>query len=139
MQAVEYEGGDMTFLEQLKDGFNRFFGVMDEPVPLWKMLVVFAMQICVVIMWAWNEWKKLEPEDEPEDEPEYEPEEIEIPNPVAIKRQPAEIFETDCDLCGCGYRYTVEYVKEFTTICPNCGTRNPHGPDDTDIIKRKEG
>ena len=77
--------------------------------------------------------------DEPEDEPEYEPEEIEIPNPVAIKRQPAEIFETDCDLCGCGYRYTVEYVKEFTTICPNCGTRNPHGPDDTDIIKRKEG
>lgn len=120
----------MTFWEQLKDAFNRFFGVMDEPVPLWKMLVVFAMLICVVIMWVWQEQEKSEPEDEPE--------EIEIPNPVAIKRQPAEIFETDCDLCGCGYRYTVEYVKEFTTICPNCGTRNPHGPDDTDIISRRE-
>ncbi|MBP3667428.1 MAG: hypothetical protein J6K29_10330 [Clostridia bacterium] len=47
--------------------------------------------------------------------------------------------EKDKDLCGCGYRYTVDYVKEFTTICPNCGTRNPHGPADTDIIRRKEG
>jgi hypothetical protein len=128
---MEHEGGDMTFWDQLKDAFNRFLGVMDEPVPLWKMLVIFAMLIFVVIMWAWNEWERLEPEDEPE--------EIEIPNPVEIKRQPAEIFETDCDLCGCGYRYTVDYVKEFTTICPNCGTRNPHGPADTDIIKRKEG
>ena len=128
---MEYEGGDMTFWEQLKDAFNRFFGVMDEPMPFWKMLAIFAMLICVVIMWAWSEWEKPEPKDEPE--------EIEIPNPVAIKRQPAEIFETDCDLCGCGYRYTVNYVKDFMPVCPHCGTRNPHGPADTDIIKRKEG
>jgi hypothetical protein len=121
----------MTFWERLKDAFNRFFGVMDEPMPLWTTLAIFAVLIGVVIMWVWYEWEKSEPEDEPE--------EIEIPNPVAIKRQPAEIFETDCDLCGCGYRYTVDYVKEFVTICPNCGTRNPHGPADTDIIKRKEG
>lgn len=120
----------MTFWEQLKDAFNRFFGYMEEPVPLWTALAVFAILIGVVITCVWCGREKSEPEDEPE--------EIEIPNPVAIKRQPAEIFETDCDLCGCGYRYTVDYVKEFTTICPNCGTRNPHGPADTDIIRRKE-
>ena len=120
----------MTFLEQLKDAFNRVFGVMDEPVPLWTTLAIFAVLIGVVIMWVWYDRKKSEPEDEPE--------EIEIPNPVAIKRQPAEVFETDCDLCGCGYRYTVGYVKDFTTVCPHCGTRNPHGPSYTDIISRRE-
>ena len=121
----------MTFLEQLKDAFNRVFGVMDEPVPLWTTLAIFAVLIGVVIMWVWYDRKKSEPEDEPE--------EIEIPNPVAIKRQPAEIFETDCDLCGCGYRYTVDYVNGFTTVCPHCGSKNIHGPAYTDIIKRKEG
>lgn len=129
---MEYEGGDMTFWEQLKDALNRVFGVMDEPVPLWKTLAifaVFAMLIGIVIMSVWYDREKSEPEDEPE--------EIEIPNPVAIKRQPAEIFETDCDLCGCGYRYTVDYVKDFTTVCPHCGTKNSHGPDYTDIIRRR--
>ena len=120
----------MTFLEQLKDAFNRVFGVMDEPVPLWTTLAIFAVLIGVVIMLVWYDREKSEPEDEPE--------EIEIPNPVAIRRQPAEIFETDCDLCGCGYRYTVDYVKDFTTVCPHCGTKNPHGPADTDIISRRE-
>jgi hypothetical protein len=127
---MEYEGGDMTFWEQLKDAFNRFFGRMDEPVPLWTTLAIFAVLIGVVIMWVWYDREKSEPEDEPE--------EIEIPNPVAIKRQPAEVFETDCDLCGCGYRYTVGYVKDFTTVCPYCGTKKPHGPADTDIISRRE-
>ena len=133
MQGLEYEGGDMTFWEQLKDAFNRVFGVMDEPVPLWTTLAIFAIfavLIGVVIMLVWYDREKSEPEDEPE--------EIEIPNPVAIRRQPAEIFETDCDLCGCGYRYTVDYVKDFTTVCPHCGTKNPHGPADTDIISRRE-
>ena len=80
----------MTFGEQLKDAFNRFFGVMDEPMPIWKTLAIFALLIGVVIMCVWCGREKSEPEDEPE--------EIEIQNPVAIKRQPAEIFETDCDL-----------------------------------------
>jgi hypothetical protein len=79
----------------------------------------------------------IEKEDQKDDQ-EEELEEDDIPNPVAIRRQPAEIFETDCDLCGCGYRYTVDYVKGFETICPNCGTRNPHGPQYTDIISRRE-
>ena len=121
----------MTFWEQLKDALNRFFGRMDEPVSFWTELAILAMLIGIMIMLAWQDREKSEPEDEPE--------EIEIPNPVAIKRQPAEIFETDCDLCGCGYRYTVNYVKDFTTVCPHCGTKNHHGPADTDIIKRKEG
>ena len=121
----------MTFWEQLKDAFNRFFGVTDEPAPSWTELAILAMLICIMIMLVWYNREKPEPEDEPE--------EIEIPNHVAIKRQPAEIFETDCDLCGCGYRYTVAYVKDFMTVCPHCGTKNPHGPADTDIIKRKEG
>lgn len=120
----------MTFWEQLKDAFNRVFGAMDEPVPLWASLAILAMLTCITIMLVWYDREKSEPEDEPE--------EIETPNPVAIKRQPAEIFETDCDLCGCGYRYTVDYVKDFTTICPHCGTKNPHGPADVDIISRKE-
>ncbi len=120
----------MTFWEQLKDAFNRFFGRMDEPVSFWTELAILAMLIGIMIMLAWQDREKSEPEDEPE--------EIEIPNPVAIKRQPAEIFETDCDLCGCGYRYTVDYVKDFTTVCPHCGTKNPHGPADTDIISRRE-
>jgi hypothetical protein len=128
---MEYEGGYMTFWEQLKDAFNRFFGRMDEPVSFWTELAILAMLIGIMIMLVWKDREKSEPEDEPE--------EIEIPNPVEIKRQPAEIFETDCDLCGCGYRYTVEYVKEFTTICPHCGTKNHHSPADTDIIRRKEG
>lgn len=130
---MEYEGGDMTFWDQLKDAFNRIFGVMDEPVPLWKTIAIFAIfaaLIGVVIMWVWCDREESEPEDEPE--------EIETPNPVAIRRQPAEIFETDCDLCGCGYRYTVEYVKNFTTVCPHCGTKNHHSPAETDIISRKE-
>lgn len=120
----------MTFLEQLKDAFNRFSGYMEEPVPLWTALAVFGVLIGVVIMWVCYDREQEKTEDDPE--------EIVLPNPVSIKRQPAEIFETDCDLCRCGYRYTVDYVKEFTTICPNCGTRNPHGPQDTDIIRRKE-
>ena len=131
MQGLEYEGGDMTFWEQLKDAVNRVFVVTDEPAPSWTELAILAMLACIMIMLVWYNREKPEPEDEPE--------EIEIPNPVAIKRQPAEIFETDCDLCGCGYRYTVDYVKDFTTICPHCGTRTPHGPADTDIIRRKEG
>jgi hypothetical protein len=101
------------------------------PVPAWIAIALFLVLIGATIIWARYDSRRDEPEDEPE--------EIETPNPVAINRQPVEIFETDCDLCGCGYRYTVDYVKEFTTICPNCGTRNPHGPADTDIIKRKEG
>lgn len=120
----------MTFWEQLKDAFNRFFGVMDEPVPIWTGLAILTPLICIMIMLIWQDREKSELEDEPE--------EIEIPNPVAIERQPAEIFETDCDLCGCRYRYTVDYVKDFTTVCPHCGTKNPHGPADTDIISRKE-
>lgn len=120
----------MTFWEQLKDAFNRFFGKMDEPVPAWTAIGLFLVIISITIMWAWYDNRREESEDKPE--------EIEIPNPVAIKRQPAEIFETDCDLCGCGYRYTVDYVKDFTTVCPHCGTKNPHGPADTDIISRKE-
>lgn len=124
----------MTFLEQLKDAFNRFFGYMEELVPLWTaMAAMGAFMASLFVILA-----LIEKEDQKDDQ-EEELEEDDIPNPVAIKRQPAEIFETDCDLCGCGYRYTVDYVKEFTTICPNCGTRNPHGPDDTDIIRRKEG
>lgn len=119
----------MTFWEQLKDAFNRFFGAMDEPVPLWTTLAILTPLICFMIMLVWYNQEKSEPEDEPE--------EIELPNPVEIKRQPAEIFETDCDLCGCGYRYTVDYVKDFTTVCPHCGTKNPHGPADTDIISRR--
>ena len=124
----------MTFWEQLKDAFNRFFGYMEEPVPLWTAMAAigaFMASLFVILV-------LIEKEDQKDDQ-EEELEEADIPNPVAIKRQPAEIFETDCDLCGCGYRYTVDYVKEFTTICPNCGTRNPHGPADTDIIRRKEG
>ena len=120
--------------EKLIDAFNRFFGYMEEPVPLWTAMAAigaFMASLFVILV-------LIEKKDQKDDQ-EEELEEADIPNPVAIKRQPAEIFETDCDLCGCGYRYTVEYVKEFTTICPNCGTRNPHGPDDTDIIKRKEG
>lgn len=116
--------------EKLIDAFNRFLGYMEEPVPLWTALAVFGVLIGVVIMWVCYEREQDKTEDDPE--------EIVLPNPVSIKRQPAEIFETDCDLCGCGYRYTVDYVKEFTTICPNCGTRNPHGPEDTDIISRRE-
>ena len=124
----------MTFWEQLKDAFNRVFGVMDEPVPRWTTLAIFAIfavLIGAVIMMVWCDREKTEPEDEPE--------EIEIPNPVAINRQPAEVFETDCDLCGCGYRYKVDYVKDFTTVCPHCGTKNPHGPAETDIIRRMKG
>lgn len=120
--------------EKLIDAFNRFFGYMEEHVPLWTAMAaigVFMASLFVILV-------LIEKEDQKDDQ-EEELEEADIPNPVAIKRQPAEIFETDCDLCGCGYRYTVDYVKEFTTICPNCGTRNPHGPADTDIIKRKEG
>lgn len=120
--------------EKLIDAFNRFFGYMEEPVPLWTAMAAigaFMASLFVILV-------LIEKEDQKDDQ-EEELEESDIPNPVAIKRQPAEIFETDCDLCGCGYRYTVDYVKEFTTICPNCGTRNPHGPADTDIIKRKEG
>lgn len=120
--------------EKLIDAFNRFFGYMEEPVPLWTAMAAigaFMASLFVILV-------LIEKEDQKDDQ-EEELEEADIPNPVAIKRQPAEIFETDCDLCGCGYRYTVDYVKEFTTICPNCGTRNPHGPADTDIIKRKEG
>jgi hypothetical protein len=116
--------------EKLIDAFNRLLGYADEPVPMWTALAMFLVLISVVIMWVWYDNKLEEPEDEPE--------EIEIPNPVAIKRQPAEIFETDCDLCGCGYRYTVDYVKGFLTICPICGTKNRHGPADTDIISRRE-
>lgn len=114
--------------EKLIDAFNRLFGYADEPVPMWTALAMFLVLIGVVIMWVYHEAEKAEPEGEPE--------EVEIPNPVVIKRQPAEIFETDCDLCGCGYRYTVGYVKDFTTVCPHCGTKNPHGPADTDIISR---
>ena len=120
--------------EKLIDAFNRFFGYMEEPVPLWTAMAAigaFMASLFVILV-------LIEKEDQKDDQ-EEELEEADIPNPVAIKRQPAEIFETDCDLCGCGYRYTVEYVKEFTTICPHCGTRNPHGPADTDIIRRKEG
>ena len=121
----------MTFWEQLKDAFNRFFGGgTDIPVPAWIAIALFLVLIGATIIWARYDSRRDEPEDEPE--------EIEIPNPVEIKRQPAEIFETDCDLCGCGYRYTVNYVKDFTTVCPHCGTRNPHGPADTEIIRRKE-
>lgn len=123
----------MTFLEQLKDAFNRFFGYMEEPVPLWTAIAAmgaFIASLFVILALIEKENQK--------DDQEEELEEDDIPNPVVIRRQPAEIFETDCDLCGCGYRYTVEYVKEFTTICPNCGTRNPHGPQDTDIISRRE-
>lgn len=124
----------MTFLEQLKDAFNRFFGRMDEPVPFWTaMAAMGAFMASLFVILA-----LIEKEDQKDDQ-EEELEEAEIPNPVAIKRQPAEIFETDCDLCGCGYRYTVNYVKDFMTVCPHCGTRNHHGPADTDIIKRKEG
>ena len=124
----------MTFWEQLKDAFNRFFGYMEEPVPLWtEMAAMGAFMASLFVILA-----LIEKEDQKDDQ-EEELEEADIPNPVAIKRQPAEIFETDCDLCGCGFRYTVDYVKEFTTICPHCGTRNPHGPADTDIIRRKEG
>lgn len=122
----------MTFWEQVKDAFNRFFGKMDEPVPIWTGLAILTPLICAMIMLVWYYIEKEKPEDEPEEI------EIEIPNPVSIRRQPAEIFETDCDLCGCGYRYTVDYVKDFTTVCPHCGTKNPHGPADTDIISRRE-
>ena len=128
---MEHEGGDMTFWEQVKDAFNRFFGKMDEPVPLWTALGFFAILIGVVVMWVWYEHEKADQEDEPE--------EVDVPSPVAIRRQPAEVFETDCDLCGCGYRYTVDYVKNFTTVCPHCGTKNPHGPADTDIVSRRDG
>ncbi len=116
--------------EKLIDAFNRIFGFMDEPVPMWVALAIYTVLIGVGIMLLWSETKREELEDEPE--------EVDPPNPVAIRRQPAEIFETDCDLCGCGYRYTVDYVKDFTTVCPHCGTKNPHGPADTDIISRKE-
>lgn len=120
----------MTFWEQLKDAFNRFFGVMDKPMPLWTTLAIFAVLIGVVIMWVRHDREKSEPEDEPE--------EIEKPNPVSIKWQPVEIFETECCLCRCGYRYTVDYVKDFTTVCPHCGTKNHHGLAGTDIISRRE-
>lgn len=119
--------------EKLIDAFNRFFGYMEEPVPLWTALAAMGAFIASLLVIL----ALIEKKDQ-KDEQEEELEEDNIPNPVAIKRQPAEIFETDCDLCGCGYRYTVDYVKDFMTVCPHCGTRNPHGPADTDIIRRKE-
>ena len=72
---MEHEGGDMTFWDQLKDAFNRFFGVMDEPMPIWKTLALFALLIGVVITCVWCGREKSEPEDEPESlvPPELEP------------------------------------------------------------------
>ena len=119
--------------EKLIDAFNRFFGYIEEPVPLWTVMAAmgaFLASLFVILALIENKDQK--------DDQEEELEEADIPNPVAIRLQPAEIFETSCDLCGCNYRYTVDYVKEFVTICPNCGTRNPHGPQDTDIISRRE-
>ena len=130
---MEYESGDMTFWEQLKDAFNRFFGKMDEPIPAWSVVAVLLLLVVLFVPIVVYDLRKGEREGE------NELEEIQMPDPVSIRRQPAEIFETDCDLCGCGYRYTVDYVKDFTTVCPHCGTKNPHGPADTDIIRRKEG
>ena len=118
-------------MDEFKDALGRVFGYMDEPVPLWTALAFFAILIGVVVMWVWYEYEKADQEDEPE--------EVDVPSPVSIRRQPAEVFETDCDLCGCGYRYTVDYVKDFTTVCPHCGTKNPHGPADTEIIRRMKG
>ena len=119
--------------EKFADSVRRMFGAADEPVPTWMaltilvLMAVIAITVCIVI-------DRRDRSEEQEDEQE----EADVPSPVAIRRQPAEVFETDCDLCGCGYRYTVDYVKDFTTICPHCGTKNPHGPADVDIISRTE-
>ena len=122
----------MTFWERFQDAVNSFFGHMDDSVHVWLMVAVWVLMVTLLFfVMIRQEQKDQEYETNPETG------KIEIPNPVAIKRQPAEIFETDCDLCGCGYRYTVDYVKDFTTVCPHCGTKNPHGPADTDIISRR--
>lgn len=120
--------------EKFRDAINRAFGRMDDSVHEWMTVAILALMAAIAV--ATCVWIDRRSERK---EQEADREEIEVPNPVAIKRQPAEIFETDCDLCGCGYRYTVDYVKDFTTDCPHCGTKNPHGPACTDVISRKDG
>ena len=129
---MEYEGGSMTFWERFQDAVNSFFGHMDEPAPAWSVVALILLLTALSVLIIMHGLKKEDREDE------NELEEIQTPDPVSIRRQPAEVFETDCDLCGCGYRYTVDYVKDFTTVCPHCGTKNPHGPADTDIISRRD-
>ena len=118
--------------ERFADAVRRAFGGANDPVPTWITVAILVLMAAIAV--ATGVWMDRRNERK---EQETDREEIEIPNPVAIKRQLAEIFETDCDLCGCGYRYTVDYVKDFTTICPHCGTKNPHGPADTAIISRR--
>lgn len=120
-------------MDEFRDAIGRFFGGMDEPVPDWAVLAVLVLLAGALVFFAVQQERKEQTD------PEDEPEEVDVPSPVAIRRQPAEVFETDCDLCGCGYRYTVDYVKDFTTVCPHCGTKNPHGPADTDIVSRRDG
>ena len=120
--------------EKFADAVRRVFGVTpDDPVPAWIAIAIMALMVAITLaICVWVDRR------DQRDEREDEPEEDDVPRPVAIRRQPAEVFETDCDLCGCGYRYTLDYVKDFTTICPHCGTKNPHGPADVDIISRIE-
>ena len=118
--------------ERFADAVRRAFGGANDPVPTWMAVAILALMAAIAVAaCVWMERRSERKEQEADRR------EIETTNPVAIKRQPAEIFETDCDLCGCGYRYKVDYVKDFTTVCPHCGTKNPHGPADTDIISRR--
>lgn len=58
----------MTFWEQLKDAFNRFFGATDEPVPLWEIVVIFLMMTYLMVMCVRYDRVKLELDDELKDE-----------------------------------------------------------------------
>lgn len=58
----------MTFWEQLKDAFNRFFGCDGEQVPVWEIVVILLMMTYIMIMCVRYDRVKLELDDEPDDE-----------------------------------------------------------------------
>ena len=54
----------MTFWEQLKDAFNRFFGHTIGSVPIWKVIVIFAMMAFLMVIYIRYDRVKSELDDE---------------------------------------------------------------------------
>lgn len=58
----------MTFWEQLKDAFNRFFGYTGEQTPVWKIIVISAAMIGLIFIFIWDSRGTSELDDESDDE-----------------------------------------------------------------------
>lgn len=121
-------------MDNLKDAFNRFFSGGVEPEEaqecmVWILITVNILLILRYICREFAEFKRNQQETS---------QEIEIPKPVKIVRDPVEVFGVDCFHCGCGYHYTMEYVRNYSTKCPSCGSFNAHCYENVDVIKRPQ-